>query len=214
MPRSQEGLARLIDRMGLRDPRIADAFRSVDRADFVPLDLHEVAYVDRPIGLPHQQTTSQPSLIALMIDAARVGPEQRVLEVGTGYGFQTALLARLAREVVSIERWGALAEAARGNLRRAGIVGVDVRTGDGFDGCPDAAPFDAVIVSAATPRVPTALADQLAEDGRLVLPLVERGGDIVTVLRKRSGELATERVVTPARFVPLVEGPAEADPPS
>lgn len=173
------------------------------------MEMLAAAYIDSPVGLPHEQTTSQPSLISLMIDSARVRPEHRVLEVGTGYGFQTALLAHLVAEVVSIERWSALADAARDNLRRAGIVGVDVRTGDGFEGCPDAAPFDAIIVSAAAARVPPALAQQLADGGRMVVPLVERGGDIVTVLRKHGGKVEKERVVTPARFVPLIEGRPE-----
>lgn len=209
MPRSQEGLAHLIDRVHLRDPRIAEAFRAVDRADFVPRDMRAIAYVDRPVSLPHEQTTSQPSLIALMVDAAEVAETDHLLEVGTGYGFQTALLAHLAGSVVSIERWPELAEAARGNLRRAGIVDVDVRTGDGFNGCPDTAPFDAIIVSAAAPRVPPALAEQLTEGGRLVIPVVDAAGDLVSVYRKRDAEVARARIVTPARFVPLVEGTPE-----
>lgn len=209
MPRSQEGLARLVEKIKLRDPRIAQAYGDIDRGDFVPREMQSIAYADRPVVLPQQQTTSQPTLIALMIDAAEVGKDDRVLEVGTGYGFQTALLAHLAASVVSIERWPELAEAARGNLRRAEIVDVDVRTGDGFEGCPDAAPFDAIIVSAAAPRVPPALARQLAEGGRLVIPVVDVGGDLVSVYRKQDGAVTRARVVTPARFVPLVEGSPE-----
>ncbi|HVL63983.1 MAG TPA: protein-L-isoaspartate(D-aspartate) O-methyltransferase [Actinomycetota bacterium] len=213
MALSQERLARAVERLGLRDPRIASAFRTVDRADFVPHDLRAVAYADRPLGIPHEQTTSQPTLIAMMIDAAEVGPGDHVLEVGTGYGFQTALLARLAARVVSVERWSKLAAEARDNLRRAGIVGVDVHAGDGFEGWPEGAPYDAVIVSAAAARLPDALVRQLAEGGRLVVPLVEAAGDIVTLFRKRNGALVRERVVTPARFVPLIQGipPHEAE---
>jgi protein-L-isoaspartate(D-aspartate) O-methyltransferase len=202
MPTSQAGLVRLIERQRLADDRIVTAFRAVDRADFVPPDGRRSAYVDRPIALPGDQTTSQPSLIARMIDAARVGPDDRVLEVGSGYGFQTALLANLAGEVVSIELDPSLAERAARNLSAVGIEGVRVVAGDGYAGVPEHAPYDAVIVSATAPRVPEALAAQLAEGGRLVIPL----GDEVTLFEKSRGELTEVEVITPARFVPLVPG--------
>jgi protein-L-isoaspartate(D-aspartate) O-methyltransferase len=204
MPLTQEGLARLVERHRLDDRRIADAFRAVDRGDFVPEGMRSEAYVDRPVGIPEAQTTSQPSLIARMIDVARPRPDDKALEVGTGYGFQTALLALLVARVVSIERWESLATTARSNLERAGIDNVDIRVGDGWLGCPDAAPFDVIIVSAAADERPKPLEEQLADGGRLVIPLVEPSGDNVYLFVKEGAWLRRKQLVTPARFVPLV----------
>jgi protein-L-isoaspartate(D-aspartate) O-methyltransferase len=203
MPRSKEGLARLIEREGVSE-RVVAAFRSVDRAHFVPGSAGSGAYADRPIGIPEGQTTSQPSLIARMVDVAR--PTGRVLEIGTGWGYQTAVLARLADEVVTIDRHASLTEAARANLRRAGVEGVVTITGDGWLGAPEHAPFDAIVVSAAASELPPALGDQLVEGGRLVIPVRAARGDDVLLFVKRDGELVRERLVTPARFVPLVPG--------
>jgi protein-L-isoaspartate(D-aspartate) O-methyltransferase len=203
MPRSQDGLARLVQRDGASE-RVVDAFRKVAREDFVPERARDEAYADRPVGIPEQQTTSQPSLIARMIDAMSLSNGDRVLEVGTGYGFQTALLMHLADSVFSIERHEQLAAAARANLARVGLDGSRIVVGDGWLGLPGEAPFDAIIVSAAASEIPQALAEQLAEGGRLVIPLAEAMGDEVTLFVKREGELERVRVVTPARFVPLV----------
>ena len=204
MPASQEGLARAIERTGLTDPRIVAALRHVDREDFVPESLRRDAYSDRPIPIPEGQTTSQPSLIAHMIDAASPGPTDRVLEVGSGYGFQTALLAELAERVVSVDRWPALVEAARKNLERNGVTNVGVYLGDGWKGWPDEAPYDAIVVSAVADEVPEALGEQLAEGGRLVIPVKRSRSDDVLLYTKEMGKLRLVRVVTPARFVPLV----------
>lgn len=214
MPATQEGLAELVEREGLRDERIAAAFRDIDRAGFVPDDFVLEAYVDRPVPLPQGQTTSQPTLIARMVDAASVGKDDVVLEVGTGYGFQTAVLARLCRRVVSIERHGLLVEAARANLARAGIDNARVLLGDGWQGCPEEAPFDGIVVSAAASELPAPLADQLGDGGRMVVPLARGGSDDVILFVKSGGTLQEARLVTPARFVPLVspeqEGRADA----
>jgi protein-L-isoaspartate(D-aspartate) O-methyltransferase len=207
MPRSQEGLARLIEREGLRSSEVAQAFRAVDRADFVPEGHRFAAYRDRPVGLPEEQTTSQPSLIARMLDATRPGPRDIALEVGTGYGFQTALLARLVPRVVSIERRPSLASTARANLERAGITNVEVVVGDGWAGYPDAAPYDIIVVSAAAATVPDALVEQLKDGGRMVIPIREARGDNVYLFVNRDGRLVLKRLVTPARFVPLVRSP-------
>lgn len=206
MPRSKEGLARLVERDGV-SKAVAEAFRRVDRADFVPEDARPQAYRDRPIGIPERQTTSQPSLIARMIDVAEVGPDDHVLEVGTGLGFQTALLSVLTGSVVSIDRHASLTRAARSNLERVGIEGVKLLTGDGWKGAPDDAPFDVIIVSAAASEVPVALEEQLAEGGRMVIPVGTPVGDDVILFRKEDGRLERKRLVTPARFVPLVPGP-------
>lgn len=206
MPRSQQALARLIERHGIRDDRIVDAFRAVDRADFVPQHLVGEAYRDRPVEIPHQQVTSQPSLIAQMIEAAGIVPGDRVLEIGTGYGFQTALLTRLAREVVSVERHSSLAEAARRNLERAGVINATIVVADGWNGYPERAPFDSIIVSAAADDVPPALVEQLRDGGRLVIPIRATIGEDVCLFGKRAGELERISVVSPAYFVPLVPG--------
>ena len=205
MPTTQEELALLVARE-VSDERVVQAFRTTAREAFVPGDYRGEAYRDRPVPLPHRQTTSQPSLIARMIAAAAPGPGDKVLEVGTGYGFQTALLARLATEVVSIERFGALAEAARDNLAAAGIANVEVVVGDGWEGYEPRAPFDAIVVSAAAGSVPAALSDQLADGGRLVIPVTHRGSDDVWLFVKRGDALEEQRLITPARFVPLVQG--------
>jgi protein-L-isoaspartate(D-aspartate) O-methyltransferase len=206
MPRSKEGLARLVQREGA-SARIVEAFRSIDRADYVPEGARSEAYRDRPVSIPERQTTSQPSLIARMIDVADVAESDRVLEVGTGFGFQTALLSRLAREVVSIDRLASLTTAARGNLESAGIDNATLITGDGWQGAPKHAPFDVIIVSAAASEVPEALASELVDGGRLVIPVQGAVGDEVLLFTKRKGALERTRLVTPARFVPLVPGP-------
>jgi protein-L-isoaspartate(D-aspartate) O-methyltransferase len=204
MAHDQEGLARAVERTGLQDRRIAEAFRRVAREEFVPDDLRGEAYGDRPVPIPEGQTTSQPTLIAHMIDAAAPKPSDKVLEIGSGYGFQTALLALLADRVVSVERWPALVEAARRNLERNGIEGASVYEGDGWKGWPEEAPYDAIVVSAAADEVPAALVEQLAEGGRLVIPVKSALSDDVILYRKEKGRIETVRVVTPARFVPLV----------
>jgi protein-L-isoaspartate(D-aspartate) O-methyltransferase len=206
MPNSHEGLVHLIEREGTNDERVLDAVRRIDRADFVPEGLEAEAYLDRPVALPDHQTTSQPSLIARMIEAAAIGPDDVVLEVGTGYGYQTALLGLLARRVYSIERHERLARAAEKNLERAGIENVSVFVGDGWKGLPDKAPFDAIVVSAAASEVPKALVDQLSDGGRLVIPVARRRSDDVLLFEKQGDQLREVRLVTPARFVPLVKG--------
>ncbi|MDQ3987552.1 MAG: protein-L-isoaspartate(D-aspartate) O-methyltransferase [Actinomycetota bacterium] len=205
MPRSQEALARLVEKEGVSD-RVVEAFRRVAREHFVPKHARREAYSDYPVGIPERQTTSQPSLIARMIDALELEPTDKVLEVGTGYGFQTALLSTLAREVVSIERFEELAQTARSNLAAAGIEGVEVVVGDGWKGVPARAPFDAIVVSAAAREVPSALEVQLKEGGRLVIPLSRAFGDDVILFRKQDGDVKRMKVITPAQFVPLVEG--------
>jgi protein-L-isoaspartate(D-aspartate) O-methyltransferase len=207
MPRTQEGLARLVEREGLRDARIVDAFRKIRRADFVPPGSERDAYSDRPVGIPESQTTSQPSLIARMIDAVAPKPTERALEVGTGLGFQTALLAQLVAQVVSVERWESLARLARASLDRVGVDNVEIIVGDGWKGAPDHAPFHVIVVSAAATGVPPALAEQLADGGRMVIPVRADRGDDVLLFEKVNGELRQVRLVTPARFVPLVPGP-------
>jgi len=204
MPRTQEDLVDVIAATGVTDGRLIAAFRSIPRADFVPPHLAAEAYDDLPLPIPHDQVTTQPSLSAHMIQALELTASSRVLEVGTGYGFQTALIARLAAHVTSIGRWPDLAAQARAHLAGHGIGNVDVVTGDGSLGVPEAAPFDAIVVSAAFPEVPEPLSAQLAEGGRLVQPIGPGGDEVVTCFRKEGGVLRRHHDVVPARFVRLI----------
>lgn len=206
MPRGKEGLARLVEREGVAAP-VVRAFREVAREEFVPDAFRRDAYSDRPVPILERQTTSQPTLIARMIDAADVLPGDRVLEIGTGFGYQTALLARLAAEVVSVERHESLARAARANLERARITNALVVVGDGWDGWAELAPYDAIIVSAGASEVPRSFLDQLVEGGRVVIPLAKGTAEEVVLLLRRGEHLVRARVLTPARFVPLVKEP-------
>jgi protein-L-isoaspartate(D-aspartate) O-methyltransferase len=200
---TQDDLVDVIRRADVADERIIQAFKRVRREDYVPTDLKERAYFDDPLPIPHRQVTTQPSLSAKMIDALQVGEDDIVLEVGTGYGFQTALLSRLARFVHSIERWADLADVAQTNLEHGRISNVSVVVGDGSAGLPEPAPFDRILVSAAFPRVPSPLVNQLADGGRLVQPIGMGGYDEVVAFEKRDCSLSDDRHVTPASFVRL-----------
>lgn len=200
---TQEDLVQALIAEGIRDARLIRAFREVPRAAFVPPEFVEQAYFDRPLPIPHGQVTTQPSLVARMVEALGLTGSERVLEVGTGHGFQTALLARLARFVWSIERWPDLAEAARENLARQGITNVEVVAGDGSLGLPEHAPYDAIIVSAAFPRVPPPLEAQLAPGGRLVQPIGFGGNEEVVLFEKGPRGLVRRRTVVLAHFVKL-----------
>lgn len=199
-----EALVEAARAAGVRDERVLEAIRSIPRIAFVPPELATGAYVDEPLPIPHRQVTTQPSLSARMLEALALTGDERVLEVGTGYGFQTALLARLANFVWSVERFADLADAARAHLARYGARNVEVLAGDGSEGLPAHAPYDAILVSAAFPRVPPPLAAQLAEGGRLVQPIGWGGDEDVTLFVKRGDALVRVRSVSAARFVPLV----------
>lgn len=207
-----ETLVKAAQWAGVEDPRLLAALATTPRDRFVPPRHAGRAPFDEPIPIGHGQPTSQPSLIAQMIDALRLSGTETVLEIGTGYGYQTALLARMARRVYSMERHADLARHARANLAAAGVSGAEVLVGDGTAGLPEHAPFDAVVVSATARTVPAPLAEQLAEGGRLVMPIHEELGETVVLFGKRHGRLVQERLLTPARFVPLIGEHAD-DPP-
>jgi protein-L-isoaspartate(D-aspartate) O-methyltransferase len=186
------------------DSRVIDALAKVERTQFVPADLAARAYDNRPLPIGHGQTISQPLIVAVMTHLLHLGPDARVLEVGTGSGYQTALLAELAGEVVTIEAVAELATPAAARLRGMGYDNVEFRTGDGAVGCPERARFDAIMVTAAAREVPHALIDQLAPGGRMVIPI---GADPLAqdlfLIEKDQGGGVHRRRLFPVAFVPL-----------
>lgn len=189
---------------GIRDRRMLEAMTRVPRHRFVPPPLQPMAYRDHPLPIGFDQTISQPYLVAYMTEAARVAPSDRVLEIGTGSGYQAAVLAELAREVYSIEIIPGLAEGARTVLRDLGYANVHVRTGDGYLGWPEHAPFDAILVTAAPDHVPPALVEQLALNGRMLIPVGTGEQELRLLTRTADGLL--EQTMLQVRFVPLIRG--------
>lgn len=188
---------------GIRDERVLAAMERVPRHEFVAPQLYHQAYDDSPLPLAEGQTISQPYIVALMLEALRLEPQHTVLEIGTGSGYQTALLAELVARVVSIERHAILAHNAKEILTLLGYNNVILLLGDGSQGVPATAPYDAIVVGAAAPNVPRALFEQLREDGRMVLPIGPRGEQELQLVEKRSGEPIISRLVG-CRFVPLI----------
>jgi protein-L-isoaspartate(D-aspartate) O-methyltransferase len=193
-----------IERRGVRDPRVLAAMRSVPRERFVPEAERARAYEDRPLAIGSGQTISQPYIVAAMTEAAGVGPGDRVLEVGTGSGYQAAILAAIGVEVRSLEIIPELAERARRDLVAAGYPGVVVRTGDGWAGWPEEAPYDAILVTAAPAEVPAALVEQLKVGGRMVIPLGTGTQELVRITRTARGD--ERETLMMVRFVPMTGG--------
>jgi protein-L-isoaspartate(D-aspartate) O-methyltransferase len=200
-----------VARTGIRDERVLGVLRRMPRAGFVPGEHAWGAYEDEPVPIPHRQVTTQPSLIARMVEALELDGPEKVLEVGTGHGFQTAILAELTAFVWSVERFADLAETARANLADAGIRNAEVVVGDGTLGLPQNAPYDAILVSAAFTHVPEPLVEQLARDGRLVQPLGPGGAEDVVLFERTAGGLRRVRSLTGAHFVRLVGAEGFAD---
>ena len=188
---------------GVRDPRVLAALGRVPRHLFVPPDVQPRAYDDTPLPIGLGQTISQPYIVAYMTEALQVRAEDSVLEIGTGSGYQAAVLAELVRQVYSMEIVPELADRARGTLAGEGYQNVEVRTGDGYRGWPERAPFARIIVTAAPPEIPQALVDQLAVGGRMVLPVGTGSQEMVIVTRTTSG--VTQERTIPVRFVPMVK---------
>ncbi|MBI2885058.1 MAG: protein-L-isoaspartate(D-aspartate) O-methyltransferase [Candidatus Omnitrophica bacterium] len=188
---------------GLEDPRLLRAFFDVPRHDFVPAELQAEAYADRPLPIGAGQTISQPYIVGLTLSLLRLQGHERVLEIGTGSGYQTALLARLALEVYSVERLPELAETARERLARIGALNAHLHIGDGSLGWAAHAPYDAMVVAAGVPQIPPALVDQLADPGRLVIPVGTARSQILTVVERRGGALRTADAGE-CSFVPLI----------
>jgi protein-L-isoaspartate(D-aspartate) O-methyltransferase len=200
---SPEDLVLAAQGSGVTDDRVLSAIRATPRAAFVPPEYSQAAYEDRPLPIPHGQVTTQPSLSALMIAGLGLGGGEQVLEIGTGYGYQAALLARLAAHVVSIEIWPDMAAQARRNLEAQGIGNVLVVAGDGTEGYPARAPYDVVLVSAAFTHVPPPLVAQLRVGGRLVQPIGPGGQEEVLLFGRRADSLERLRFLTSASFVRL-----------
>jgi protein-L-isoaspartate(D-aspartate) O-methyltransferase len=187
------------------DPRVLAALESVPRHEFVPRELSHLAYDNRPLPIGRGQTISQPYIVALMTDLLQLKPSDRVLEVGTGSGYQAAVLSLLAREVYSIEIVAELSEIAAQTLARLGYANVTTRVGDGYRGWEDGAPFDAIIVTAAPDHLPPPLITQLKAGGRLVIPVGDLFQELLLVVKGADGSTTSTRIV-PVRFVPLRRG--------
>jgi protein-L-isoaspartate(D-aspartate) O-methyltransferase len=194
---------RQLRRRGIADERVLEAMGTVPREEFVSERYRSRAYADSALPIGEGQTISQPWIVAAICQALELDGGERVLEIGTGSGYSAAVLALLAAQVISVERHPSLAAAARLNLDALGVRGVEVRVGDGSLGVPELAPFEAIAVHAAAPDPPATLLGQLADGGRLVVPIAVGSADMLTVFRRRGEEFPAEEI-GPCRFVPLV----------
>ena len=207
--RRREMVSTQIEARGIKNPRVLDAMRSVPRHLFVPANLRDEAHRDGPLPIGHEQTISQPYIVALMTELIRPEASTKVLEVGTGSGYQAAVLAECVDSVYTIEILPELGRQSAALLERLGYDNVHTRIGDGFDGWPEEAPFDAILVTAAPAEVPRPLKEQLAEGGRLVIPVGRGSQDLIVLTRTAKGFERSH--VTGVRFVPMT-GKAERRP--
>lgn len=198
-----EMVERQIAARGIRNPRVLAAMREIPRHLFVPDSYHQDAYADSPLPIGEGQTISQPFIVALMTELLDPNPEDTILEIGAGSGYQAAILSHLAKTIISIERLPGVADLAQRNLALAGVHNVLIKTGDGTLGWPEHAPYDGILVTAAGPDVPPALLEQLAEGGRLVAPVGDRIVQDLAKITKRDGRITEERYGG-VRFVPLI----------
>lgn len=199
----------MLRKRGISDPAVLRALDEIPRENFVEIDMRPAAYADQALPIQCGQTISQPYVVAYMTEQLRLRSIHNVLEVGTGSGYQAAVLSKLAREVVSIERYRTLADLARKRLTALEISNVEVLVGDGLQGAPSRAPFDRILVTAAAEEVPQALVDQLTDDGAMVLPLGPHSGpQHIVRLTKNGGDLQREDLIA-VRFVPLLPGQAK-----
>jgi protein-L-isoaspartate(D-aspartate) O-methyltransferase len=187
---------------GIHEERVLAAMAKVPREEFVPPNSRAESYEDGPLQIGYRQTISQPYIVAFMTEQLRPKRNDRVLEIGTGSGYQATILAELVAEVYTIEIIEPLAKMAEGTLQRLGYKNVHVKAGDGYKGWPESAPFDAIIVTAAPDHVPQPLIDQLKEGGRMIIPVGDFGNQELYLLEKKNGELQ-RRAVLPVRFVPM-----------
>jgi protein-L-isoaspartate(D-aspartate) O-methyltransferase len=207
--RQQAARRRMVDEQiagrGVRNGAVLDAMRTVPRHLFVPPDVVDDAYEDTPLPIGYGQTISQPYIVALMTELARPQPADRVLEIGTGCGYQAAVISRLVRQVFTIEIVEPLGSSARDRLARLGYANVTSRVGDGYEGWPSEAPFDIIVVTAAPETVPQALIDQLRPGGRMVIPVGGVVNQNLELIEKAGDGRTRSRVVAPVRFVPMIK---------
>ena len=202
-------VAESMEGRGIRNPSVLRAMRDTPRHEFMPQEVRKFAYEDRPVPIGYEQTISQPSLVALMTETLDVGKNHRVLEIGTGSGYQAAVLAALAKEVYTIEIVPELAKSSAETLKRLGHKNVFTRLGNGYLGWPEHAPFDRIILTAAPPQLPQALIDQLKPGGKLLAPVGKTPleQELLLVEKSATGKV-TRRSILPVRFVPMVQQPA------
>lgn len=188
---------------GIRDPRVLEVFSKVERHRFIPEEFRKSSYADYPVPIGEGQTISQPFIVALMTQSLRVSPEDKILEIGTGSGYQAAVLAELAKEVYSVERIESLAKKAEGLFKDLGCANIRTKVDDGTLGWKERAPFNKIIITAASPRIPLPLTEQLAESGVLILPLGESFSQVLTTVEKKGKQLQHQQICG-CVFVPLV----------
>jgi protein-L-isoaspartate(D-aspartate) O-methyltransferase len=199
-----------IENRGIHDARVLAAMRQVPRHEFVPEEFRDSAYEDRPLGIGHGQTISQPYIVAFMTEQLAPKQKDRILEIGTGSGYQAAILSKLVADVFSIEIVPELAESAAATLKRLGFTNVRTKAGDGYQGWAEHAPFDAIIVTCAPDHVPNPLVTQLKDGGRLIIPVGDPGDQALYLLEKRDGKIE-RKAILPVRFVPMT-GKAQSVP--
>jgi protein-L-isoaspartate(D-aspartate) O-methyltransferase len=204
----QQMVQRQLMTRGINDARVLATMAKVPREEFVPLDARAASYEDGPLPIGYGQTISQPYIVAFMTEQLRPKPSDRVLEVGTGSGYQAAILAELVSEVYSIEIVEPLAKSGEAILQRLGYKNVHLKIGDGYKGWPEAGPFDAIIVTCAPDKVPQQLVDQLKDDGRMVIPVGDRFAQQLYLLEKKNGQLK-QSATLPVRFVPMTSEAAK-----
>lgn len=188
---------------GIKDKRVLDAFYKIDRHKFIPEELRSSAYADFPVPIGEGQTISQPYIVALMTECLGLSGQEKILEIGTGSGYQAAILAELVKEVYSIERFANLAERAKAVFKELGYVNIKVKVEDGTLGWQEEAPFDRILITAASPRIPLPLSEQLKENGKLILPLGEGFSQVLTLVEKKKDKLEFSQICG-CVFVPLV----------
>jgi protein-L-isoaspartate(D-aspartate) O-methyltransferase len=199
-----------IENRDIRSPRVLAAMREIPRHEFVPEEFQNSAYEDRPLGIGYGQTISQPYIVAFMTEHLAPKPSDRILEVGTGSGYQAAILSKLVAEVYSIEIVPQLAENAAAVLKKLGLANVHTKAGDGYQGWSEHAPFDGIIVTCAPDHVPNPLVQQLKEGGKMIIPVGDLGDQSLYLLEKRGGKIE-RKAVLPVRFVPMT-GKAQSAP--
>ena len=193
---------RQLQARGIKDERVLAAMAKVPREEFIPVAARADAYEDGPLPIGYDQTISQPYIVAFMTEQLRPKPSDRVLEIGSGSGYQAAILAELVADIYTIEIVEPLAKTAEATLQRLGYKNVHIKVGDGYKGWPEKAPFDAIIVTCAPENVPQPLTDQLKDGGRMIIPVGERFAQQLYLLEKRNGQLK-ESTTLPVRFVPM-----------